>query len=1258
MNQYYRNNEMEILDPGIRHSQYPYAQNQRADLQSMNYKEWLLMCERNDSLRPGTLASTKDIVTTSIDIVGTILGFIPIVGGPIAAGVSIINSIIKILWPEPENPSDPIDVNKIWVQFMEKVEQLIDQAIDKAVFDAAIGKLNGLKRSLNLYQNSFSLWTTDQTDLELQEDLRTNFTAARHELVTTIEQFKYAGQEVNLLTVFAQAADLHLLLLREGIMYGEQWGFDERTVQEFYSNAYDEGLRDLLPIYTDHCNKWYNEGLTITYNLTPDLSNTERYPWAADRSSGNIEALTQLEGWNLFNDWRRDVTIMALDLVAIWPTYDLAYYDNSAYGVQTELTRPLYSQATGTCWLTLTRDQYEQGIVRPPHLATWLNFIQFHLNPGPYPDASDSYRHYRGIQMEYYLSGQDYTTYMSPLIGSTSTSGKKILVESKYNNDIFQVNSKHNDAVYTMDFSRNSGDTQTVGYLRDPNYSTLSWPSETSSSNYGHRMTWISGPVSSSTIPAFSTEWVHISSSPFNTFAESTVENPIITQISAVKADSLTGGAYVTKGNGTTGGDLITLPANAKFTIRLTGTPYTPYQVRLRYTCPSGGDLLLSRDSNMGGTWYNDTYFSMVLPATPSSGELTYNSFGYVTAPQNLGPTASIDWKMQFSNSGVSLITIDKIEFIPILGNTAEYEAKQNLKKARKAVNSLFTDDTKTTLRLDVTDYDVDQAANQVDCMSDDMFLKEKMVLLDQVKQAKRLSQAKNLLHYGDFESSDWSSENGWTVSNNVSIQADPPISRGRYLNMPGARIIDFSNRLYPTYAYQKIDESKLKPYTRYWIRGFVESSKALELLVTRYGKDIHTEMNVSSNPGIRTLEHCGAKQVSLPISSDPCQNIYATSAYTRNESISNNRLCEDKHHFVFHIDVGELDLRANPGIQFGLKISSPEGMAQLDNLEVVEAQPLTSEALARVKKREQKWKREREQKCMETERAVTSARQAVDSLFTSTQKNRLKATTNKQSIELAEAKVKAIPYVHNSEFEDLPGMSDLIFQALQSDIMTAFNLYGRRNVIRNGDFSGGLSNWLVTDGADIQERDGRPHVLVISQWDANVSQDVCVQPEHGYVLRVTARKEGAGKGYVTISDCTAENTETVTFTSDEMVMTERPPVAPTSSACDRLHDTQNYETIYNEKNMNNGYAESFGMTSCSCGSYGANTCSCGMSKGNMQQSYTATQRIPNRNPQYSSMYLTKTIEMFPETNRIRIEVGETQGTFLIDSIELICMED
>ncbi|MED3069401.1 pesticidial crystal protein, partial [Bacillus thuringiensis] len=154
----------------------------------------------------------------------------------------------------------------------------------------------------------------------------------------------------------------------------------------------------------------------------------------------------------------------------------------------------------------------------------------------------------------------------------------------------------------------------------------------------------------------------------------------------------------------------------------------------------------------------------------------------------------------------------------------------------------MFTSSTKNTLKIETTDYQIDQAAISIECMSDGQNSQEKMMLWDEVKRAKQLSQSRNLLYNGDFEDS----SNGWTTSDRITIQTNNPIFKGHYLNMSGARNIDGS--IFPTYIYQKIEESKLKPYTRYRVRGFVGSSKDLKLMVTRYGKEIDAMIDVPND--------------------------------------------------------------------------------------------------------------------------------------------------------------------------------------------------------------------------------------------------------------------------------------------------------------------------------------------------------------------------------------------------------------------------
>ncbi|PEA00923.1 hypothetical protein CON37_30860, partial [Bacillus cereus] len=144
----------------------------------------------------------------------------------------------------------------------------------------------------------------------------------------------------------------------------------------------------------------------------------------------------------------------------------------------------------------------------------------------------------------------------------------------------------------------------------------------------------------------------------------------------------------------------------------------------------------------------------------------------------------------------------------------------ENVIRAREAVQSLFS--SPTTLQITATDYQVDQAAKLVACISDPIYTKEKMCLLEQVKLAKRLGRTRNLLNYGDFESPEWYGENGWRTSVHVFVRSDNPIFTGRYLHLPSAYQPQLSDTIFPTYAYQKIEESKLKPYTRYSVRAFI----------------------------------------------------------------------------------------------------------------------------------------------------------------------------------------------------------------------------------------------------------------------------------------------------------------------------------------------------------------------------------------------------------------------------------------------------
>ncbi|MEW9576693.1 beta/gamma crystallin-related protein [Bacillus toyonensis] len=512
---------------------------------------------------------------------------------------------------------------------------------------------------------------------------------------------------------------------------------------------------------------------------------------------------------------------------------------------------------------------------------------------------------------------------------------------------------------------------------------------------------------------------------------------------------------------------------------------------------------------------------------------------------------------------------------------------EQDLEKIRKIVDALFKDEAKNSLELTVTDYTVDQVANLIECISDEMWPREKLTLLEQVKLAKRLSYARNLLSNGDFESPDWSGLNEWRTSSYVKVVDGNPIFKGRYLHMPGAITFESGN-VYPSYAYQKVDESKLKPYTRYLVRGFVGNGKKLELLVQRYGNEVHVEIDVPNNIPTSTCgrwERCD-KQPYPNISTHTCNCKGQSQMNTKGQHKNKSCGCKDSHEFSYHIDTGSLDLTENLGLWFVLKIMSTDGEANIDNLEIIEENPLTGVDLARVKRREYKWHVTMTKKRLQTDKAVQVAQDAVQNLFTSSQENQLNVDSTFFDILIAADLVERIPYVYDPFLIGaLPGMNFEIVQRLSLLIDRARGLYARRNLIRNGTFDSYTEGWHVTKGVEVRKGYNNS-VLVLSDWSYEASQQLIVTPNHGYMLRVMARKTGNGRGTITISDC-EENIEMLTFKS-----------------CD-------YDMI-GEESMS--YGTSWG-------------------------------------------FATKTMDFFPDTGRIQINIGETEGIFEIGSVELICME-
>ncbi|PGQ06354.1 insecticidal delta-endotoxin Cry8Ea1 family protein [Bacillus cereus] len=1236
------NDEYEVIgtDERKNHPKYPLANTPGLELQQMSYKDWVDICTTEESESLFTDITVKDAVSIATSITAAVLG----ISFPVASAVSsIISVLVPYWWPASAGTPGTPSAQATWEKFMNAAEALSNKTIIASKRADALARWQGIQTLGRDYFQAQCDWLQDQNNELKKSNLRDAFDDVEDYLKVSMPFFRAQGFEIPMLAMYAQAANMHLLLLREVVQNGVSWGFQQYEIDRYYSNTDpflgNPGLIQLLESYTDYCVQWYNNGLQQQY----------------ENNSYN---------WDAFNDFRRDMTIMVLDVVSLWPTYDQKRYPKPT---KSQLTRTVYTDLVGFSgdfdYTQIAIDRAERELVQTPDLFTWIRKIVFNLLPGgtnfvrgramtfTYTDSINGYEENAGnpgeiqkiVNIPLPDTGDDVwriTNQVSPTSGALSgwifsfikSLDQRISWREPISSDIMLMQglSCNGPSVDSCDLCDRNSPCRNI----TPNDS---FPCN-NKSLYSHRFSYLGAGLKSdlTTLTFFSYGWTHVSAD-----ANNLIDTKKITQIPAVKGSHLIGNARVIKGTGSTGGDLVVLPIDSQVFVNVTtleSDTTIGYEIRIRYASATEVLLNVRIEQPDSPAIYRD----VTLPATTSHSNLTYAAFNYYTIAKigTVGATPGLT-VLRLSNSINELgAIIDKIEFIPSEWSLEEYQTTQDLEEARKAVNALFMNDAKNALQLDVTDYAVDQAANLVECVSEDFHAQEKMILLDQVKFAKRLSQTRNLLNYGDFESSDWSGENGWRTSNHVHVASDNPIFKGRYLHMPGAMSPQFSNNIYPTYAYQKVDESKLKSYTRYLVRGFVGNSKDLELLVERYGKEVHVEMDVPNDiqyslpmnecggfnrckPAsyqTRPPHTCTCKDTAVAHTDCQCKDkVNRTSAdvYT-NESTSRGMYadefhshkscgcgdkhmdkngthphkscgCKNSHVFTYHIDTGCVDMVENVGLFFALKIASENGIANIDNLEIIEAQPLTGEALARVKKREQRWKQERDQKRVETEKAVQAAQTAVQNLFTNAQQNRLKFETLFPQIVHAEALIQQIRYVYHPFLQGalpaIPGMNFDLVQELSMRIENARMLFETRNLIQNGSFSAGTGSWHVTDGVEVQPLQNTS-VLVLSEWSHEASQQVRIDSDRGYVLRVTARKEGAGKGTVTLSDC-ADYMETLTFTS-----------------CD-----------YNK--------------------VGSQT----MTEGTL------------------TGFVTKTLEIFPDTDQIRIDIGETEGTFKVESVELICME-
>nr|USN24701.1 Cry1X [synthetic construct] len=571
-------------------------------------------------------------------------------------GAGFVLGLVDIIWGI-FGPSQ-------WDAFPVQIEQLINQRIEEFARNQAISRLEGLSNLYQIYAESFREWEADPTNPALREEMRIQFNDMNSALTTAIPLLAVQNYQVPLLSVYVQAANLHLSVLRDVSVFGQRWGFDAATINSRYND-----LTRLIGNYTDYAVRWYNTGL-------------ERV-WGPDSRD-----------WVRYNQFRRELTLTVLDIVALFSNYD-----SRRYPIRTvsQLTREIYTNPVLENFDGTFRGSAQgiEGSIRSPHLMDILNSITI------YTDAHRGEYYWSGHQIMASPVGFSGPEFTFPLYGTMGNAAPQQRIVAQLGQGVYRTLSStlyrrpfnigiNNQQLSVLDGTEfaygTSSNLPSAVYRKSGTVDSLDEiPPQNNNvpprQGFSHRLSHVSmfrsgfsnSSVSIIRAPMFS--WIH-RSAEFNNI----IASDSITQIPAVKAHTLQSGTTVVRGPGFTGGDILRRTSGGPFAytiVNINGQLPQRYRARIRYASTTNLRIYV--------TVAGERIFAGQFNKTMDTGDpLTFQSFSYATI------NTAFTFPMSQSSFTVGADTfssgnevyIDRFELIPV---TATFEAEYDLERAQKA---------------------------------------------------------------------------------------------------------------------------------------------------------------------------------------------------------------------------------------------------------------------------------------------------------------------------------------------------------------------------------------------------------------------------------------------------------------------------------------------------------------------------------------------------------------------------------------------
>jgi len=258
------------------------------------------------------------------------LGMIPEVG-------TLLSVLVSIFWPKSGED--------VWSQIKDQVEQLIQKDISQEVYQDVQNNLNGL-------QNDLQYYVTAAKHKENPSVIGDYWITADSNFGHDQPNFQSKDYQLLLLPLFAQFANLNLSLLRDGVLFGKSWGWDQNRMDDVVNE-----LNQKILEFTKYVKDVYEAEYFQLSGLTaPNLHTGEPF--------------------RTVNAFVRQMTLGVLDFANLWPYFAKASQPDNP--IEINLNREIYSDPVGTA--------NDSGLIMLPSPPT-LPISQFTVWGGGLIDA-------------------------------------------------------------------------------------------------------------------------------------------------------------------------------------------------------------------------------------------------------------------------------------------------------------------------------------------------------------------------------------------------------------------------------------------------------------------------------------------------------------------------------------------------------------------------------------------------------------------------------------------------------------------------------------------------------------------------------------------------------------------------------------------------------------------------------------------------------------------------------------------------------